>query len=81
MLDRDFEALAIEVFEIGFQIRISRPRIMLNPYFQLTRRKIADFKRNCCFLNHPEGIAKIQLKMGYMELWSIYLYQILKNNQ
>ena len=42
----DFEALAIEISEIRFQILITRPRNLLNPYFQLIARKIADIKRN-----------------------------------
>ena len=54
--DRNFGALGIEILKIRFQIRILRPRIMLNPNFQLITWKIADFKRNCWFfLNHSVG--------------------------
>ena len=45
--DRNFETLAIEIFEIRFHIQIPRNRIMLNPYFQLIPLKIANFKGNC----------------------------------
>ena len=47
--NRDFEALAFKIFELGFRIRIPYPRIMLNLNFQLITWKIEDFKRNCCF--------------------------------
>ena len=47
--NRDFEALAFKIFELGFRIRIPYPRIMLNLNFQLITWKIEDFKRNCWF--------------------------------
>ena len=54
MIERDFETFAIEIFKIRFHIRIPRPRIMLNPYFQFIAEKwrilkaIVGFLKSIC---------------------------------
>ena len=43
IFDRDFDTqVVIKIFEIRFHIRIPRPQIKLNPYFQLIPLKIAN---------------------------------------
>ena len=42
-----FWTFAIEISWMWFYIQTTHPRIMLNPYFQLIARKIADFKGKC----------------------------------